>query len=112
MKPFMVCFFLLLGCPPLPKPQHYDLGPPADLAVHIDVPACPASMTLPVTTDLCGGENGDLFTVEGYRCVRCEVGGCVDKTDSVYCVLDSCSDKRCGKPPLTLHRSKLAKGKK
>lgn len=99
------------GCPPKPTPQ--DLGPPrdlaaiGDLAVPAGVGACPIGMPLPVATDVCDG----LFTAEGFACVRCEAGGCMDTVDKMYCVMDSCSsDKRCA-APAHLHKSQIKKAR-
>jgi hypothetical protein len=103
------------GCPPTPTP--HDMGPPADMAVMLDlavpagVLACPVAMPLPTASDVCDG----LFTnTDGtfYACVRCEAGGCMDTVDKMYCVVSSCSsDKRCGQPPRAQPKPKLKRGK-
>jgi len=50
---------------------------------------CPSAMKPPVTKDVCA----DLFFGD-LPCARCQVAGCYDATDRVFCV-QSCTDERC-----------------
>lgn len=84
----VTCLAIALLLAACPKPGPTPPGPdPLDLA---GLPACDTDTKAPQSEDVCGDKS-----VQGLRCVACEVGqACLHKAAMIYCT-PTCRDPRC-----------------
>ncbi len=83
---FIIVAVILFNC------AHGSLpAPPAPgSALDYGLPKC--SSILPDPENICDGQ----FTQDGLACARCDVSGCFDVDDAVYCVKNwDCGDPLC-----------------